>query len=168
MTAFVVDTNVPVVANGRSDQADADCVIACLRSLQEIRERGMIVLDASMLILREYMNNLSLSGQPGAGDLFMKWVFDVQAVNTRCEQVPITPKPTDPFDFVEFPADPDLALFDRSDRKFVAVALASQQAPAILNAVDQDWANHHAALRRNGVELRFLCPQCVAPRNVHL
>ena len=33
MSVFVVDTNVPVVANGKSDQADPDCVIACIQAL---------------------------------------------------------------------------------------------------------------------------------------
>ncbi len=40
MNAFVVDTNVPMVANGRSNQADPDCVIACILALTDIREGG--------------------------------------------------------------------------------------------------------------------------------
>ncbi len=40
MNASVVDTNVPVVANGKSAQADPDCVIACIKALTDIRERG--------------------------------------------------------------------------------------------------------------------------------
>ena len=31
------------------------------------------------------------------------------------------------------------------------------------NAVDSDWAHHHAALTRAGVRVRFLCPQHVSP-----
>jgi hypothetical protein len=163
MSAFVVDTNVPVVANGKSEQADPACVIACIEALGEVRAKGLIAIDDHMRILQEYMNNLSMSGQPGPGDLFMKWVWTVQADVARCEQVPLTARDEESSDFAEFPNDPDLAGFDRSDRKFVAVALASRNSSQVLNAVDSDWATHHRALARNGVRVHFLCPQHVCP-----
>jgi hypothetical protein len=161
MSAFVVDTNVPVVANGKSEQAAPDCVIACINALDDIRTNGVIVLDDAMRILREYMTNLNMSGQPGVGDLFMKWAWSVQADENRCEQVCLTASDHDPDDFNEFPVDADLQAFDRSDRKFVAVALASRNTPVVLNAMDPDWAEHHVALKRSGVIVRFLCPQHV-------
>lgn len=164
MSAFVVDTNVPVVANARSSQADPDCVIACIQSLQHIRDQGVILLDDALLILREYMRNLSMSGQPGPGDFFMKWVWTIQGHPDHCRQIAITQRRDDPTNFVEFPADPDLTGFDPSDRKFVAVALASNNTPEILNAVDSDWAEHYAALTRHGVCVTFLCPQHLFPR----
>ena len=77
MSFSVVDTNVPIVANGKSDQADPNCVIACIDALFEIHDQGMIILDDARLILQEYMRHLSLAGQPGAGDYFMKWVWSV-------------------------------------------------------------------------------------------
>lgn len=163
MTAFVVDTNVPVVANGKSEQADADCVIACINALSDVRTAGIIILDDAMQILHEYMANLSMSGQPGPGDLFMKWVWSVQADRERCEQVRLTPHHLDPDEFEAFPDDIGLAGFDRSDRKFVAAALTSHKNPIVLNAVDSDWAHHYAALVRNGVQVNFLCPQHVCP-----
>lgn len=161
MNAFVVDTNVAVVANGRSDQATSDCVLACVEALETVTAKGMVVLDDRLRILSEYMDNLSLSGQPGTGDAFLKWVWKHQAVAERCERVPIRPMPGDGQDFEEFPRDDDLAGFDRADRKFVAVALGSQHKPAILNAVDSDWWRHRAALNRNGVNIRFLCPDLI-------
>jgi hypothetical protein len=163
MSAFVIDTNVPVVANGKSKQADDKCVIACIEALSQVIDGGIVVLDSLGLVLQEYMDNLRLSGQPGPGDIFMKWVFQNQAVVERCEQVQITPCLDGGVDFEEFPRDADLRDFDRDDRKFVAVALASSKKPAILNAVDSDWAIHHAALNRNGVKIEFLCPQHVCP-----
>ena len=164
MSAFVVDTNVPVVANGHSEQADEDCVIACIDALAHVRDSGIIVLDSIGLILAEYMDNLSMSGQPGAGDLFMKWVFENQAVVERCEQVQLTQREDDPTSFTEFPEDEELAGFDRDDRKFVAAALTSANNPHVLNAVDSDWADSHAALVRNGIKIQFLCPQHVCPK----
>lgn len=39
----IVDTNVVVVANGRSEQASADCVETCAERLEEIM-RGKVKL----------------------------------------------------------------------------------------------------------------------------
>lgn len=161
MSAFVVDTNVPVVANGRSKQASADCVLSCIDALRHVVVDGLIVLDDKMRILSEYMDNLSMSGQPGAGDYFMKWVWSVQAVSERCEQAVIHETPDDDRGFEKFPPDPALAKFDRSDRKFVAVALASKNEPTVLNAVDPDWWEHRKALRKNGLWIKFLCPDAM-------
>lgn len=157
MNAFVVDTNVLVTANGRAEQAGPPCVLACIEALDEIVHGGMVVLDDSWRILREYTRNLSRSGQPGAGHMFMKWVCQNQAVAGRCELVTITPRDRAEDDFDEFPDDPALANFDRSDRKFVAVALASRNRPSILNAVDRDWQDFRQALTKYGVCIRFLC-----------
>ena len=159
MTAFVVDVNVPIVANQKASHADIYCVLACVGILSEIRERGMVVIDDTMRILWEYMGCLRIAGQPGVGDLFMKWVWENQAVIERCEKVPLTPIPGRPEEFAEFPADPELNAFDRSDRKYVAVALGSRNHPTVLNAVDTDWWEHRKALKRNGVRVSFLCPQ---------
>jgi hypothetical protein len=60
---------------------------------------------------------------------------------------------------VEFPEDPDLAGFDPSDRKFVAVALKSSCAPEIANAADSDWYIYGERLEKHGIRLKFLCPE---------
>jgi hypothetical protein len=156
MKAFVVDVNVPIVANGRAPQADLDCQYACVAALQEITESGLLVLDDQMRILEAYLNYLSPRGQPGLGDAFMRWVWEHQAVTERCEQVPLT---VSEGGFNEFPDDPRLSRFDPSDRVYVAVAKASRNAPEVLNAVDRDWWEHREALTQNGVRVRFLCPQ---------
>ena len=126
MTA-VIDTNVLLVANGRAKQACPACVLACVEALAAIRERRRVLLDRGMLILNEYIGQrLSFSGQPGAGDAFFRWLFNNQANELHCLQFDITPRRGSADDFVEFPDDPALSRFDRSDRKFVAVALASR------------------------------------------
>ena len=71
----------------------------------------------------------------------------------------LTPSSDKSREFEEFPLDPDLEGFDRSDHKFVGVALASTQSPTVLNAVDSDWWQYRKALRRNGVKVKFLCPE---------
>jgi len=159
MRAFVVDVNVAVVANGRKTHADFNCILACVNVLEKLYKHGMIVIDDGMLILNEYMSRLKMEGQPGMGDAFMKWVWENQAVIQRCERVKLTVRGDDPQDILEFPDDPELDGFDRSDRKYVAVALASEKNPLILNAVDTDWWHYREVLMQKGVRIDFLCPQ---------
>jgi len=151
-----MDTNVPVVANGRMSQANHDCVSACIDALLRIRQERRLLLDNGGLILDEYRRNLSPSGQPGPGDAFFKWLWDNQGNADQCRRVDVTPD--DNRGFAEFPDDADLSDFDPDDRKFVAVALASEVTPPTLNATDTDWWIHRNALVRNGVRVEFLCP----------
>jgi hypothetical protein len=164
MKAAVVDTNVPIVANGAANHATPDCVLRCVERLEEVRKKELVLLDDSFHILGEYMNHLSLSGQPGVGDFFMKWVWLNQSNPQYCLCIQITAQEGND-DFKEFPQDPDLENFDRSDRKFVAVALASRLDPPILNATDTDWWDYREPLRKNGVRVDFICPELMTPRH---
>jgi hypothetical protein len=157
LKASVIDTNVIVVANGKSAQADLKCVRACIEALNKIHEDGMVVLDDIMRILDEYRRNLSLSGQPGVGDAFFKWVWDNQANESRCERVKIHSEGFFGEDYFEFPSDKELRGFDRSDRKFVAVAISSKYKPEIVNAVDPDWWQYKTQLAKHGIRIKFLC-----------
>ncbi len=161
MEASVIDVNVAIVANGASSQADDRCISSCLDALLRVTQEGMVVLDDGMLILQEYTRHLRRQGQPGPGDFFMRWVWENQGVSSRCERVVITPVTDDAGTFVEFPSDRRLETFDRSDRKYVAVARASRNHPRILNAVDSDWLEHLRALSENGIIVDNLCPQCL-------
>lgn len=153
----IVDTNVAVTANGRSAQASLPCVRACVQRLLTLRENGKIVLDTSWHVLREYKDNLSETGQPGVGDAFLLWVLQNWANPLLSELYSLDYDPQDRENFVVFPRDPELAQFDPSDRKFVALAIVSD-AP-ILNAVDSDWHNSDHILRRFGVYVDFICPE---------
>jgi len=158
MKTYVVDTNVAVVASGRSEQAGLGCIAACIDALEEIVNNGVLIVDDGGRVLREYMDHLSLSGQPGPGDAFLKWVWSVQATE-RVMKTKITPQGRDDDAFAEFPSDPALETFDRSDRKYVAVAVSSKQNPEVMNAVDSDWWNFREALQKHGIRLVFLCPE---------
>lgn len=161
----IVDTNVPIVANGRhrAPQASSACVLTCVQRLRDLQVNHTLVIDDSWHILREYLRRLSPTGQPGVGDAFLKWVLTNQANPQRCEQVSIHPRdaarPDDEYD--EYPDDANLDGFDPSDRKFVAVAMAHVEHPVILNAVDTDWWFYRVALARHGVLVDFLCPDAM-------
>ncbi|MBS1911948.1 MAG: hypothetical protein JST22_08190 [Bacteroidetes bacterium] len=153
--AVVIDTNVAVAANGH---AGDDCELACINALAESRTSNMILLDDQGLILGEYRQRLSHSGQPGLGDAFFKWLWDNQANPRYCKQVMITPTNREATTFREFPDDPELTAFDPSDRKFVATAVASRLRPTIINATDTDWLDIQEPLKRYGIAVRFVCP----------
>jgi len=153
----IVDTNVLLVASKKAPQASETCELACEKYLQNLMHAGILVIDSQWLIIKEYMNKNSQSGQPSAGDKFLKWVLLNHTNTDRCEKVLITKIAEN--DFAEFPKSPSLDKFDPSDRKFVAVALTHHAKPAIANAVDSDWYNHKQALTEHGVKLDFLCPE---------
>ena len=114
-------------------------------------------MDAFNLIFEEYKTYCHHSGQPGTGDAFFKWLYLNQGYAEVCENVQITLD--DERVFVEFPNDVNLADFDRSDRKFVAVALASRFNPTIYNATDSDWKIFNRLLAVHDVRIHQLCPE---------
>lgn len=162
--AVIVDTNVAMVASRRTPTADERCVDACIKHLRDIQQSGGLLVDDKGLILHEYTKNLGFKGQPGAGEVFAKWAHDHQAIPDSVRQVAITPRTNGQWRrYDEFPDCTNLAAFDPSDQKFVAVAVASGENPPILNAVDSDWWNHRTALSAAGINIEFVCPQH-APR----
>lgn len=155
----VIDTNVLHVANNNAEQAGPTCVLNVIGRLEKVRTSNRTALDDSGFILQEYLDQrFQFSGQPGVGDAFFKWLFENQTNEAVCEVVSVTPLDEEGKEFEEFPDDPALDDFDRSDRKFVAVALASSNAPPILNAVDSDWWNFREALAANRIQVDFMCP----------
>jgi hypothetical protein len=150
-----VDTNVAIVANGNSEQAGDALVEKCIDVLMKLTRKGGLVLDQHGEIFDEYRQNLSLRGQPGTGDLFMKWVHDHQWNPDFCERRVITSRADDRM-YEEFPSSAALESFDRSDRKFVAVANAADPRPPILEAVDFKWWGWKSALAEEGIEVVFL------------
>src|SRR3954451_18638777 len=76
MRRIVVDTNVPVVANGRTDASNGgrppsiDCRLAAIDFLEETLATRCVLLDLAGEIQAEYRRYLSPTGQPGVGDRF--------------------------------------------------------------------------------------------------
>ncbi len=153
----VVDTNVAVVANALSKQASEDCVETCAERLEEImRGEVKLVLDDNWQILGEYAQNLHFTGND-VGDRFLRWVLRNWRNPKRCDLIHITPIDGLENTFEEFPDDPALDDFDPDDRKFIAVAVAHSERPAILQAVDSGWWDFRDVFHRNGVTVAFIC-----------
>ena len=155
----LVDTNVPITANRAVSPEDipeelTNCVLACVETIESIVNKGGLVMDEGNDIFCEYLDNLSLSGQPGLGNRFMKWVHDHRWNADRVTQVQIVKK-GDSYD--EFPDHVGLKNFDPSDRKFVATANAHPEKPPIVQATDSKWWGWKDDLEKVGITVRFLC-----------
>jgi hypothetical protein len=163
----VVDTNVPIVANGRPDPSRGGqapsfaCRLAAIDFLEETLATRRVLLDIAGEIQAEYRRYLSPTGQPGVGDRFYLQIL--MSVPARVERLDL---PRDTAGAYEhFPDDPALQRFDPSDRKFAAMARRAE-AP-VANATDTDWLYHYTALAANGITVRFVCgcdsPEWFAP-----
>nr|NJM02567.1 hypothetical protein [Desulfobacula sp.] len=159
----VVDTNVPKTANLSNSPALisddlAFCVAECVNAVENIIKKGGLVMDDGNDIFDEYRKQLSMSGEPGIGDKFLKWVHYHRFGFPPSDRVPIT-KNGDSYD--EFPNHEALRDFDMSDRKFVAVANRHADNPPILEATDSKWWGWKEALKESGISVRFLCPDYI-------
>lgn len=159
----LVDTNVAKTANlalapARIPQELTGCVLACVEAIEHVVKKGGLVIDAGDEIFNEYRHQLSLKGQPGVGDRFVKWVHDNRWTFPDTDRVTIT-KNGESYD--EFPDHDGLINFDNSDRKFVAVANAHSAKPTILQATDSKWWGWKDALAEVGVTVHFLCPDYI-------
>ena len=154
----VVDTNVATTANGANQGAPQSCVVKSAKALQAVMADGHVFVDQAGEISREYRDNLSASGQPGPGDAFLKWLLTHEWSETRCTRVAITPKKTDSQDYEELHTPDDGTVYDRSDRKFLAVSAAHPEHPPILQSFDSKWWGWQKALSKIGVTIHFVCP----------
>ena len=159
MSVCVVDTNVAIVANNKNIPEELiDCALGCIEVIEKIIKDKCIVLDDGGEIFDEYMHKLSLRGQPGMGDKFLKWVHDNQWNLPEKNRVIIT-KEGDSYE--EFPTSDALSEFDISDRKFVTVANAHPDKPKIYQATDSKWWGWKEALSEIGITVDFVCPDYI-------
>ena len=152
----VIDANLLAVANLLSKHATLSCAEQCIKLLGSVQgEGGCVSVDENGEIFTEYSRHANHKGQPGVGDAFFKWLFQNQGYEIVCEKVSI--KSHHERGYEEYPDSPKVADFDRSDRKYVAVALSSRYAPAIHNAVDSDWKEYELVFASFGVVIVQHC-----------
>ena len=152
MNLFVVDTNVAVVANGRDTHVNDACQQKCVEKIESIIESGVLVVDTEDLILEEYSGQLEFSGQPSVGDELFIHLVNCQYLEGQVKRVAITPTNHEYTEFAELPEN----ALDRSDQKFLAVAVVS--GAIIVNATDSDWSEHRGLTDGLGVKVDQLCP----------
>jgi hypothetical protein len=120
---------------------------------------GHVYIDQRGAIVAEYRANLSAAGEPGPGDAFLRWLLTHEWGGSRVTRVALTPKDDDADDFEELPGAEDGTVYDRSDRKFLAVAAAHATRPPVLQSFDSKWWGWQAALAPAGVSIHFLCEE---------
>ncbi len=155
----VVDTNVAKAANlavqpDKASDLPDECVLKCIEAIEHVINKKGLVIDAGDEIFNEYRQQLKMSGQPGMGDHFMKWVHDHRWSLPDSQRVEINPCGET---YSEFPEHEDLHSFDSSDRKFVAVSNAHPDKPTILQATDSKWWGWKDALSECGITVHFVC-----------
>ena len=149
-----MDSNVPIAANGRDTHANLHCQLACIEFLQKAssaKSRTRVCLDSGGLIFAEYKRYLKFRGQPGTGDMFFKFLHDQMHSEAKVLLVDISPNKDGTRGFDELPEN----TIDKSDRKFVAVALNADA--NIVNATDSDWHIKADDLAELGVTVEELC-----------
>lgn len=161
----VVDTNVATTANGANKGAPATCVAASAKALRSVMVAGHVFIDDGGRIVAEYRVNLRAKGEPGPGDAFLKWLLTHEWGGEKVTHVTITPRPDDGEDFVELSAPPPGVAYDRSDRKFLAVAAAHPEHPPILQSFDSKWWGWQAALQQDSVRIHFICEREITQKH---
>lgn len=168
MDAVIIDTNVMVVANGRSaaPQASEKCVALCRKRLREILQGPeIILLDDKKRIIKEYRNNLNEKGR-SFGDRFWlelkRRLYNPKSYPNTVLTVGIRPLAGNGTEFEEFPNDDTgLENFHKKDKKFVAVAIAYQtnheKDSPIQKAEDSGWEKYKATLESHGVQVYAIC-----------
>lgn len=151
----VVDTNVPIAANGRNTHASESCQYRCVEFLQELASKDgeKVAVDFDGEILAEYSGYLNYHGQPGVGDMFYKYLHDNLYRDSVVLRVSVTHSADERRGYEELPEN----AVDRSDRVFLAVAIVADA--DIANAVDSDWHEQSDFLQHLEVEVRQLCPE---------
>lgn len=148
---YVVDTNVPIVANGGKDvNASPLCRLKAIDFLEAMMAKGCLILDSAGEVEAEYGKHLKF-GQPGVGNRFIQ-AFFTTAIK-RIHRIDIDKDKNGEYE--DFPKSKKLSKFDKSDRKFVALGIKAGE--EIANATDTDWLNDLEALEESGVKVHFLC-----------
>lgn len=158
MANYIIDTNIIVSANKKAIHLSENQNLKSSSFLQDIyqNESDCISVDSFGLIFKEYFRYSNRSGQPGIGDAFAKWLWLNQYNNLFCEQVCITPLDNYHMDFLEFPHVDSLKNFDKSDKKFVAVAISSHNSPEICNSCDSDWKKYELELKKYNIKIHYI------------
>ena len=152
-----MDTNVPIVANGRADPSKGGrspsltCRLAAMDFLEETLRTRRVLLDLAGEIQVEYRRYLNPKGQPGVGDRFYLQIL--MSAPAHIERIDL-PRGADGA-YHDFADDATLDGFDRSDRKFAA--LARRASAPVANATDFDWLHHRAGLAVHGINIHFVC-----------
>lgn len=149
---YVVDSNVWAWVDkpiSQLSKVELQCLQACLEWLKEfVPSADKLVVDLTYKILQEYRNQIKKGG------LAEQWLnkVETQPRNRKLVELQIE------FDDDGYAVVPEsLAMNDKADRKFIAVALKDNPIPPIVNASDTDWYKDQDMLKKGGIQVIELC-----------
>ncbi|MCY3914631.1 MAG: hypothetical protein OXG49_01330 [Chloroflexi bacterium] len=161
MSDIVIDTNVWVLADritsisAEIPAIETDCIETCYQWIQQFAASGdRLVVDRSYRIFHEYRNNIRQGGLAEQelnrleSNLLERLVFVDIAFDRDGHAI--------------VPAD--VMIKDESDRKFIAVAIASEPYAPIYNATETDWTEEQERLSQFGLVVHELCPDYIEQR----
>lgn len=158
MREYIIDTNVPLVAQGSAVHMSEDCIINCVDFLEKLfTNKFKLVIDTDYHLIGEYENRMSSGSRLEYGNRFLKWILTNQANPQKIKTVVINQ--LDEFNFEEVPQSLIEIGFDNSDRKFIAVAIANNNQAPVAQAADSKWIGWEEALINEGISVYFLCKE---------
>lgn len=153
MTDFVIDTNVWCLVDFDVSTAttieELDCASNCRNWLREfIASTNVLVVDLDYRIIKEYRDNIAKGG------LAHQWLNQLETQPRELRLIELQ---------IEYDDDgygivpPEVAIHDKEDRKLIAVALAHNPIPPIVNATDTDWEQDKPMLNAADIYVQELC-----------
>lgn len=152
MAEYVVDTNVwvisdPIVADLTKDEID--CIDICRKWLGEfINGDDKLVVDRSYKVIKEYRKRIRKGGRAE------QWLNQLETKPRDRKLVELEIE-FDAEGYAKVPTHCEIP--DKDDRKWVALALAHNPTPPIVNATDTDWTQAKAMLDAAGLSVMELC-----------
>jgi len=153
----VIDANVWVQSSkkpaGVETLTELDCIDACMQWLQSFMDGDdRLVIDNGYEILKQYRRYIKQSDQRA-----YEWLNTLQ--RTQPNKLIKVQIEFDDDGYASIPFD-----FDPDDRKYIAVALAHDPTPPIVDATDTDWAEKQEILIQAGITVIELCPDYIAEK----
>lgn len=154
---LIMDTNVAVKAATPQEECESeewDMQEKCVDFIGKFVKNpaSQLVLDLDYEIITEYRNRIP--SNTDMGKIFWRWF------NTYIGQIPfenmVKLDKDSEGNYVMFPLEARTKEFDRSDRKFVALARMHSEHPAIVEASDGKWFGFKETFEEYGVHIEFL------------
>lgn len=156
----IIDTNVIYKAGtpiSKLDGDDLDCADKCSCFLEKFvnDHTNTLVLDKGRRIFKEYISAYDKISRecPSVATVFLRTVFGHKPKFGVDNSTEITP---DGDSFCEYPSDARLTDFDRSDKKFIALANAHASHPQIVEGADSKWWGIKNVLAEYGISVYFV------------
>lgn len=162
MAKVIIDANVIYLARipvpGFSDDV-LPLARKCIEFIENLKKdkSAKVVLDGGLEIYKEYLDAFTEVKEtaPNAGAAFCHWFFTYFSRIAAEDFVQITPI-EEKRKYKEFPNDPRLEEFDKSDKKYVAVANKHPEHPPIYEGSDSKWLGYRDVLTEYGINIIFL------------